>query len=454
MRYILLFFSLFALLSCGSQKELSELRKQWPEWAKTKPVVNGYYTGVGSAEKTSNIDRYKEKARQNALKNLANAISVDISSSSVLQKTEINQDISDYYSSRITVTSKQQLEGYELVDSYEDEQRYFVYYRLSKAKHRKLKQEKIDKAIDKAKSEWKNAQEDINSGHYRSGLISLVNALEELRLYFHRPLKTTLNDREVYLANELVNELQSVLDDITIIPEHKKISATVGFSIPPSRLTFHAKDDRGRKLSDLPLKAKFTAQTLIFDTEKTNEKGIARFSPEKLTTKSPSARFIVSLDMDKIVKTATSELTVRKLVRQLQIPSADMKIEIQKPVFYVTSEEFNLGQPLDEAVLKPAFIAQITSNGYSITSDKKEADYFIDIEASTVKGNDYGNVKSAILEFTIKIRDRTNNTLYDSRTNQIEGVQNNFRKAGRKAYQEGRKELKRSVFDDAMYKLF
>ncbi|MCF8232545.1 MAG: LPP20 family lipoprotein [Bacteroidales bacterium] len=454
MRYILLFVSLFTLFSCGSQKDLSELRKQWPRWAKTKPVVSGYYTGVGSAEKTINIDRYKEIARQNALKNLANAISVDISSSSVLQKTEINQNISDYYSSRITVSSKQQLEGYELVDSYEDEQRYFVYYRLSKAKHRKLKQEKIDKAIDKSKSEWENARDHVKSGHYRSGLISMVSALDELRHHLHRPLKTTLNGQEVYLANELLNELQSLLDNIVIYPEHKKVSATLGFTIPPSQLAFHVSDHRERKLSDIPLKAEFTAQTLIFDTENTNKHGMARFSPGKITTQNPSGNFTVSLDMNKIIKTATSDLTIRKLVRRMNTPTAEVEIQIQKPSFFVTSEELNLGQPLDEAVLKPEFIARITSNGYKATPEKQNADYFVDIEASTVKGNDYGNVKSTILNFKVKLRDKTNKTLYDRTTNQIEGVQSNFEKAGRKAYQEGRKEIRRSVFDDVMYKLF
>ena len=54
--------------------------------------------------------------------------------------------------SEIRSTTEAELDGYELVEQWQDKKEYWIYYRLSKVKYQVAREEKVNRAIEKLKS--------------------------------------------------------------------------------------------------------------------------------------------------------------------------------------------------------------------------------------------------------------------------------------------------------------
>ena len=82
------------------------------------------------------------EAKKNALYDLASEIKVDISSNSVLYTVQNNNNFNENFNSLIKLSNSDNIEGYTLVDSYENEKQYWVYYQLDKQEYANRKAEK------------------------------------------------------------------------------------------------------------------------------------------------------------------------------------------------------------------------------------------------------------------------------------------------------------------------
>jgi len=142
--FAIILISILIFSSCGSTKKATvEIPK--PGWVLTKPVINDYYIGIGTSRKIGTLEQYTEEARKNALSSIAGEISTKISSVSVLNQFEDQNGISEIFQNKIKASSKDMLAGYEMVEQFENESHYWVYYKLSKAKYEeeKAKRKKI-----------------------------------------------------------------------------------------------------------------------------------------------------------------------------------------------------------------------------------------------------------------------------------------------------------------------
>src|SRR6185369_13234622 len=92
----------------------------------------------------------KTEAKQNALFDLASEIKVDISTNSVLQSVSTNNSFDQNFNSLIKLTNSDNIEGYTLVDTYENDKQYWVYYELDKEEYAKQKALKKQQTVTKA----------------------------------------------------------------------------------------------------------------------------------------------------------------------------------------------------------------------------------------------------------------------------------------------------------------
>jgi hypothetical protein len=121
----------FALLSsillvgCGTQKVAI------PSWVEAKPIdtKRNFVYGVGMSYVNPNT-AYQQAARSNALADLAGEVESQVFDESRLLQKEDFGGFSSSFSSQTLTTSHIKLEGYELVDTYSDELRYYVLYKL------------------------------------------------------------------------------------------------------------------------------------------------------------------------------------------------------------------------------------------------------------------------------------------------------------------------------------
>src|SRR6056297_2029137 len=126
----ILFVSVIFLISCSSAR-ISSNRQ--PEWVTSRPLDNSYYIGIGISSKAGSNPDYIQVAKSNALQDMASEISVEISGTSLLNQIEDEKGFREKFESNIQTKIADELEDYELVDQWESPDRYYVYYRLSKA---------------------------------------------------------------------------------------------------------------------------------------------------------------------------------------------------------------------------------------------------------------------------------------------------------------------------------
>lgn len=114
-----------------------------------QPSNNGFkYIGVGFAEKGKGTN-YQIEAKKNALYDLTSEIKVNISSNSVLYTVQNNSNFNENFNSLIKLSNTDNIEGYTLVDSYENDKQYWVYYQLDKQEYANLKAQKNNRLSPK-----------------------------------------------------------------------------------------------------------------------------------------------------------------------------------------------------------------------------------------------------------------------------------------------------------------
>lgn len=447
-----LFIFIIILSACGSQKDLAELHENRPAWAKSKPVVTGYYTGVGIAPKSISADKYQQVARSQALKDIAEEISVTISSNSLLRKLEMDDSFVSEYSSDISTSSNQNLEGYELVDTYEDEQYYFAFYKLSKAKFEEIRRERISNAVNKATGYAETYHNQQKQNNFSEAFIALVRGLEVIRPHMHEALPAEVNNRQVDIGNYLAEEMRAMFHDISITPMNEQVEVIRGQGIDKESLGFQVQFSEGKPVKSFPVQAAFSAQTMVNSWEITDDEGYVSFSVNKVISKSRKGTFTVSADLESILKRTTSDLLVRNIVRKMSVPSADMEVEIVKPVFFVDNSAF---ADFDHSsILKNTMAEKIHSRDFSTTDHPDKAHYIAEIKGQAqVNVTRYEN-KVALLSVEYEITDQNGNVIFSTRSEDFQGVHSDESRALKKAFTKAEEELDNRIFDDFYYHHF
>ena len=243
-----LWMILLFLNSCKSAKEII----QKPTWLLDRPIDNAYYIEIGSALKSANISEYQQSAKNNALNDLSGEISIQISNTSLLYKLSSNDVYFETYDSKTATSTNELLEGYELAETFGDNQYYWVYYKLSKQKYYEIKQQRIQKALDLALTKYEKAENFITQSDYYNALILLIKATEDIRQFTSETLTTTYQGKEIYFGNELYNTIISCISSLKISSSNETINVKRG-QILKDQLVFTVTDNSGKKIENIPV---------------------------------------------------------------------------------------------------------------------------------------------------------------------------------------------------------
>lgn len=442
------------LSSCGSQKDLAEMEAKRPSWAKSKPVVSGYYTGTGTAPKTGNPQYYQQVARNNALKDIAEEIAVTISSSSALRKMEFGNRFTQEYTSNVVTNSKQNLEGYKLVDTYEDAQYYFVYYRLSRSVFEEIRKERIEKAMAKAKSHLDSYEKFSARQEVFAALTEAIKALESIRPHLHESLETTYRGEKRFLGSHITKTLQQAFRDIHLRPVVPAATVVRGSGLKKDQLQFLVTTENEDPLHGFPVTANFSAQPLITNTALTSEEGIAAFAIEKVVSQSNRGVFQLYPDIETILDASTNDLLVKKIIRNMSLPVASIDVTITNPSFFIVTNEKFYGEKQDSRLLKNALRQKLNSRGFDIADTRMKANFVIEARANTTKGKVVQNMHVAWLSMQIEIFNQEGKLLYSHSEKDLKGIQLDYRSAANEAYMAAAKEIKAQIFDDFYFNHF
>ena len=385
-----IFILIILLNACVLQeKKALKLYGVKPEWVNSAPISNENYIGIGSSNK--NNPEYKNMAIRIALDNLSNEISVVVSSESVLNTLEINQKFQQEFSQNIQMNSKADLEGYELMDTWEDENNYYVYYTLSKLKHKQIRSDKIEIAKSRAKDLYTNGLKQFESNEYQAAFTNFVLALNVISNYLDQEINIQLDNKNINLGNEILNSINSLQSEIVLKPSINSLKVKFGDIIGSDIIYVKTSNKKGNILSGIPILFEYNATYTKTEYKTSDNNGIANFDIGKITNKLQNQEIIASVNFKQLLENTIQNRMLIKLINVSNSGITKINLSVSLPKVYIQGQEKFAEKPLNNSLqLLPEIKKALLNNNFEIASDSKSADLVLiyDINLSTIVNTD------------------------------------------------------------------
>ena len=395
-RLLLLFFSVMIAIACFSKE---------PAWL-TNRVNETAYMGVGSA--SMSMPLWEQKAEENALANLAQQISIIIETNSFLATVEINNSDKEYFEQNTKISTKNLLEGYELVGTYKDKKTntFFICYQLDKQTYLYNKQKKEREVANAGYSFLAEAQKALNDGDLFRSRTYYEKGLAVIEPWLFLDLRLTLEGQTIDVPNALYKGYISVFDGLQLVVEPQTIKIneeTTGTDIRVHLTRY------GVNVTDMPIVASFReGNGIISEKSKTDNTGVASFRLTAVNGKESVA--LIKFALAKEVLNGLG-VSYRKFLSIQNWPEASCRIEVESSV--KTAYLHNSG--CDLSTLLKQLTALLGNNHFILTPDPDEAEIFIDVKntvdyAGVVAGEIY-NLNESYVNLHMKFYDNKNQQL-------------------------------------------
>lgn len=430
---LVLFFFLSVIVLAGDK----------PDWIDTRPVNDAYYIGIGYAQKDPGLGNYHQIARDNALKDLASEITVNISSSFIHTIAEQAGMVVEDVQSYVRSTTEASLEGYELVDKWENDKEYWVYYRLSKAKYRSAKQQKLDKATSMGLDLYRKGKNNEARGNYANALVYYVQAFNPIQEYIGEPLLVDYDGSQIYLMNSIYSAIQDLLANLelqTISPNRK---AKVGQSLKKP-LQVKALYNGTRPIANLPLTFEFIrGKGSLIRQAITDRNGIGQSRVNKITATDRIQIIQVKPNLKSSLGSGASKL-IQNIVDNFTIPSTKFVLDISGLTAYLDVSEKPIEGTASVLYIEPKLKNALTTYGFDFTKDISKADLMIKLAAAARKGTVMHDLYVAWVDMNLSIVDLSSGKeIYKNSFSNIKGINLDYAKASVKAFENAAKEVEK-----------
>lgn len=429
-----------------------------PSWVTKRPIDKAYFIGIGVVKK-SNSKEYIQSAKNNALNDLSSEITVNISSELVdisIEKYGMNND---EIRSEIHTTTKADLEGYELVDTWENDYEYWVYYRLSKSLYQTQIELKKENSINLSLDLFKKAKEKEQNWATKGATINsaieyYVQALKPLESYYGDPLETFYDGKKIFLQNEIFTSLQWILSKIKLKAVTPKLDVKVGNSIENKlqvSATFFS-DGKEVSVTNLPISFHFIkGNGELVKTINTNSKGVANGQIISISPLEKLQMIKCSLDLTQYISEDNPSYYLLNTLKNINTPTSKFIINVIGPSVYLESYESNLGNLLSVKIIEPKIKNYLTEKGYSFTDGIASADAMISINSESREGSEIYGQYVTFVDVTISVMDmNSGEEIYKNSIQNKKGIQLSFEKAGLKAYQDVSKEIGSNIIPEIL----
>lgn len=444
--YISMLTALFTLSCTGGKKASSSQQRTTPEWVTSRPIDPAFYIGIGSVNKRLEPLNYAEAARKNALSNLASEISVTVRSESFLNTMQVNQQVQEAYNQTIATTADERIEGFELVDIHETPNDYFVFYRLSRAKHDAIRRERKMSAMQSAYDQLLQARNDRNRANIVLAADQYLHGLFDLKEYWNDANPWNDAGNEVYLDNTLFREFRQMVSDVELSASTERVELSSANRFKEEvivRASYQGQPVRGLKLNYNYDNGRFRNQ----QTGETDNNGELRIVLESVNIANNANNLRVQIFVDQFRPSDLERRLVNPMTENLRTSPLVIPIVAKMPVVQIQSTERNLGVALNNERLASPLRNRLDARGFSFTEMSKKADYTINIEADTRSGGTAQGFHVAYLDLQITARDRNGNILFQRSESNVKGLQLNFEAAGLESYRTGVRQIEREIAD-------
>lgn len=430
-----LFLLLIFLAACSPKVQTPDPESLKPAWLKSTPFQDGYYTGIGHSVKDGS-NNYIQSAKKSALDDLVSQIKVNVSSTSILSQLESNKKFTEQYEQIIKTTTADEIEEFELVEAWEDATNYWVYYRLSIARYRQIKEEQKRNAtiqaldfLEKARTAEKNNDRLLAVTYYFQGMRSIEKYLGEA-------IPVKVDDKEVLLVNELYASIQNILEKIAVKVEPSEITLNRRVNQTSPFVTAKAVyKDTNKNAINLPLYAGFEKGSGdVFPTYKTDEGGKAKVLMTRIDSRDLEQTVGVKVDINALSGSGLSPIYAL-VASTFQVPAGQVVLKVQRPIVFLTSDEKSFGENKPNYQISNKLKNLLANNGFEFTDDKKRADLWFDVKADSEKGSISGSIYITYLTSVIKVAAvREGKEIYATTLDRVKGYGLDYNKSSVDAY--------------------
>lgn len=434
--------------ACRSKKQQAEqTARPVPLWVQSKPIDPLYYHGIGVSSKQGNTlnSDYKQIAKNNALNDLASEISVKVNASSLLSQIEINRQFSESIISKTTLTSTEELEGFELVDTYENETHYFVFYRLSKEDHERRKALKRQRALSAAADLMSSAEEFRNKKDAYQAYLMYIKAIESIKSFWAEPLEYTFQGNKIFFGNYLISRIISFLNEIQIQSAAHQIQAVRGKTIEDENTEIFVTFQNIRQRS-IPLRLTYSGGRVRNSTQKTNASGSVFFDIGRINSTNGRERITATIHLESWTSEATQNQQIISLMNQIRLRPFSIELIIQSPSFFIKSDEKALGRSLTFTPLADVLKIELAKDQFITTQNRQDADFLVSIFSDTEDAGLINQMRSVILSFRIQIIDSKSQVIYTRNVKNIRGLHTDILAASHDAYSKASRLIQRDLY--------
>jgi hypothetical protein len=440
----IIIFSLFVLISCKStEKKNTRQFLPEPSWIGSTPTNPNYYIGIFGSPKTTSD--FRSAAKKGALDNLSSEISVTISGESVLHSLEKNGVFDQEFKQNIKISTQKNLEGYELVSTWEGQTEYWVYYRLSKAEYARLIKEKLDAALNNAKDQFRRAKIKYTESDYSQAFKLCVQSLESVSTYLDKPLITQFEGKEVHFATEVMSFVQGISDELTIIPSFKSKTFKLGDELSGREIFVSITGKSKKVINGIPVKSEYKALLSKKLRTKTDITGKAKLDFGIINQSNKSQTITTKIDFVRMAEESTKMRIVLALLKHLPNKEAKVSLTVNPPKVFIVSKEQELGKKI-KSKLTDVVKQSLISKGFGISNSKRNADLILVITGNTVASGQARGAYVVFFKGNIEVYKKSDNSLVFSEVIKEEkGMQLDAKRASDDAYNKANNFVKRRI---------
>jgi len=440
--WIPLIFLVLLHSQCQSQKRVkgnrSKSNKSIPSWVLKRPPSDVYYTGIGSAGK-ENPD-YVQIAKQAALTDLSAEIEVTISGVTTIAEIEEDNEFSQRYSALTKSEVENQLTDFEIVDSYETDDRFYIYYRLSKAVYQERKNRLLNRSKREALQLLHLASEKELAGEVLEAMEASVKGLAVLREHLSEDLRIDDGGEVVYLGSELNSRINQLLLEfkIELDPQNlqvqalKRIGDTVRFSV--------RRQDR-TPLVGVPVSTTFLSGSgLVTSDPVSGSTGTGRIIIQRIYGSGLNQQLGVFINLQSFITAGddAAEILADFLEKKARSAGGVIGISLIPASISVTITDKLEGDVTGPHNLVKDLKTSLVEYPVSWVEDHAEAPFRLEVHFESDKGsfNERHNIYTVFLNSTFQLTDiETGDIIFSKKLENIRGID---RGGYDKAHQEAR----------------
>lgn len=412
-----------------------------PDWVTQRPIDARYYIGVGIASKMIHRNDFQVVAKKNALEDMVGEINVKVNANSMLFSYDKNGKVGDDFKSFTKVTALEQVENFEVVDSWENNEEFWILYRLSKAQYQADKEKRIAVALEEAKAFAQIGVENEKNGAISKAFDGYFKALKSIEPYLSESLETTFQGEQVFFGAFIQQSIEELSQAIRIQPKTSELDVFWGQELNKNELSFEL-THQGQAIQQIPVQFQFDFGRIRPKSIKTTSEGVAITALDKVRKPDAIQEVMVKMDLTSFYAELVEkpDEMIAKILNSFAAPQAKMILSVRAPKIAIESEEKLYGKNYASNITT-VVREQLLQLGFDVTTQSKKADFVVTIEADVVDGGMQYDMYRASVNGGLRVKNRQGETVYSESFDHLSGVQLDTSKAGERAFEAASDEI-------------